>query len=854
MKRMIWRRLAVAGAAATLILTGACAPAMGASRPVPVRSPIEALRFSIDSLVNDPMFANAQIGLLIVNPRTGDTLYSRNAGKLFMPASNQKLLTSSVALHQLGPNYRFRTVIGKRGELRDGVLNGDLFVVGRGDPSISDRMRGSAYTAMQAIADSLSARGIRRINGALRPGGNAFPDSIYAYGWEYDDLTSSGTPTDELLFNEGQVRFIRRTPRGDTIDYVGTRNPTLAYLAALDTALRARGVVSTGISDSIASITEPFDTVYVFDSPPLRDILPPFLKPSQNQIGEILLKTLGLERTGVGIADSGAVVVTRQLKEWGVDSSGVLVYDGSGLSRHDLVSPETVVKILLAMQRDTAFQVFYDRSRRNDPNANGRNAGCEQSPCKDRNDRVCAVALRLRERCGQRPARVQLPVESLHRSCLSDIASAGRCRSASREIQERPGPLISVPEASGRILGAIHPLAPETVATENAAGRVLAASVVAPLTSPPWDNSSMDGYAVRSVDLPTSDPPVLRVVETVAAGSFPSRAITAGESMRVMTGAPVPDGADSVIRHEDTDDGRDVVTIRSLRDSGKNIRKAGEDFHAGDVLFPAGEAVRVAHIGVLASAGVKSIQAHRRPRVAIISSGDELVELRDFNPDIIGKRVVSSNSVTLFALVRDAGGEPVDLGIARDDPVSLKEKLAAASDADLILTSAGISVGDHDHVRESFTESGGEIDFWKVRMRPGAPLAFGMLHGKPWIGVSGNPVSAIVSFEVLVRPVIRKMLGNRSLFRETIPVTLRTPITITAPLMHFIRAVITPGADGSYMAEPAGSQSSSVLTAMARANALLILPGDRLQLEPGEMFRALPLGDALQTTDTLVLT
>lgn len=338
----------------------ACAPAAGTSRPAPVRSPIEALRFSIDSLVNDPMFASAQIGMLIVNPRTGDTLYSRNAGKLFMPASNQKIVTAAVALHQLGPNYRFRTVMGKRGVLRDGVLEGDLVVIGRGDPTISDRMRGNAMAAMQAIADSIAARGIRRISGTLHPGGNAFPDSIYGYGWEYDDLTSSGTPTDELLFNEGQVRTVRRTARGDTVELVGTRNPTLAYLAALDTAFRARGITTGGISDSIVSLSEQIDTLYAFNSPPLRDILGPFLKPSQNQIGEILLKTLGLERTGAGVADSGAAVITRQLREWGVDSSGVFVYDGSGLSRHDLVTPETIVRILVAMQRDTAFQVFYD--------------------------------------------------------------------------------------------------------------------------------------------------------------------------------------------------------------------------------------------------------------------------------------------------------------------------------------------------------------------------------------------------------------------------------------------------------------------------------------------------------------
>jgi len=188
-----------------------------------------------------------------------------------------------------------------------------------------------------------------------------------------------------LLFNEGQVRTVRKTARGDTVELVGTRNPTLAYLAALDTAFRARGITTGGISDSIVSLSEPIDTLYAFDSPPLRDILGPFLKPSQNQIGEILLKTLGLERTGAGVADSGAAVIdslvqlleweqltcspvgpscaaviTRQLREWGVDSSGVFVYDGSGLSRHDLVSPETIVRILVAMQRDTAFQVFYD--------------------------------------------------------------------------------------------------------------------------------------------------------------------------------------------------------------------------------------------------------------------------------------------------------------------------------------------------------------------------------------------------------------------------------------------------------------------------------------------------------------
>lgn len=323
--------------------------------------------------------------------------------------------------------------------------------------------------------------------------------------------------------------------------------------------------------------------------------------------------------------------------------------------------------------------------------------------------------------------------------------------------------------------------------------------------------------------------------------------------MRVMTGAPVPGGADSVVRWEDTDAGREFVNIVNVRDALKNIRRKGEDFHAGDILFEAGEPLGIAHVGALASAGIKSARVHRRPRVALISSGDELVELDDFTPDLEGRRIVSSNSVTLAALVRDAGGQPVDLGIARDDPSSLREKFEKARGADLVVTSAGISVGDHDHVRDVFTTLGGQIDFWKVRMRPGAPLAFGMLGSTPWIGLSGNPVSAMVTFEVFVRPVIRKMLGFRSIFPVTIPVKLSRPFTLAAPLMHFLRAVVTKTAEGDYVAQLAGSQSSSVLTAMARANALLILPGDRLEIAAGEAHRALPLGDSLRSATELAL-
>ena len=424
--------------------------------------------------------------------------------------------------------------------------------------------------------------------------------------------------------------------------------------------------------------------------------------------------------------------------------------------------------------------------------------------------------------------------------------------------------MISVGEASARILARIRALDAESVDLENAAGRVLASKVVAATTSPPWDNSSMDGYAVRSTDLVReprgasasagaagSGAPTLRVVATIAAGGFAVRPLGAGEAMRIMTGAPIPLGADTVIRIEDTDRGTERVAVLVLRDLLKNIRRAGEDFSTGDVLFESGTELRAAHLGVLASAAVSSVTVHRRPRVAIISSGDELVELADYSSRVAGIRIVSSNSWTLPQLVRDTGGEPRDLGIAADTPASLREKLELARECDLIITSAGVSVGDLDHVRSVFAEMGGELDFWKVRMRPGAPMAFGLLGGIPWLGFSGNPVSAMVSFEIFARPVIRKMSGRLKLHRALIPVRLAHDVEIGAPLTHFLRASVTRTAAGEFVARLAGSQSSAVLTSMARANALLIVPADSPSNAAGAVLNAVPLTDELQMASDL---
>ncbi|MFL5577356.1 MAG: gephyrin-like molybdotransferase Glp [Gemmatimonadaceae bacterium] len=416
--------------------------------------------------------------------------------------------------------------------------------------------------------------------------------------------------------------------------------------------------------------------------------------------------------------------------------------------------------------------------------------------------------------------------------------------------------MLSVAEASARILADVRTLPPERVPLLDALGRVLATPLVAPLTLPPWDNSAMDGYAVRASDVAgaSAEAPVsLAVVETVAAGAFPSVPLAPGAAARIMTGAPIPEGADSVVRVEDTDGGLARVEVRNARDAGKNLRFRGEDLREGEVVLAAGTPVGAAQVGVLASCGAAAVDVFRRPRVAILGSGDELVDLDRFHEALAGRKIVSSNSYTLHALVRAAGGEPVNLGVAADTPASLRERLERAAGCDLLVTSAGISVGEFDYAREVLAEMGAELRFWRVRMRPGAPLGFGLLHGTPWIGLPGNPVSTMVTFELFVRPAIRRMLGHALLFRRTVTVTLEEPLAIGARLTHFLRAVIAPRADGSLGARLTGSQGSGVLTSMTRANALLVVPDDRPRVAPGETLRAIPLGDDVALAAELAL-
>jgi D-alanyl-D-alanine carboxypeptidase/D-alanyl-D-alanine-endopeptidase (penicillin-binding protein 4) len=387
-----------------------------AAAPVPATDDRLALRHVIDSLLAAPDTRSARWGVLIVDPDAGDTLYSHDAGKLMVPASNQKILTSAFALDALGPDYRFETPVLAGGPIREGVVEGNLLVAGRGDPSVSDHMAGDAMIPLEMIADSLVARGIRRIRGSIVAHGNAFPDANIGWAWEHDDLaTTSGAAVDELLFNEGfsritvhagtapgdtarastapagtfpalrvltttvvrgtgrdsiaQVTAVKDTIRGDVV-VAGTipvgdsasvvvthRDPGQAYIAALGEALRERGVT---IDDSVFAGATMADTVFVLRSPPLSQILAAFMKPSQNQIGEMLFKSVALVRADTGTARTARRLISERLRAWGATPDGFLVWDGSGLSRQDLVSPETLIRVLDAMRRGPHFQTYYD--------------------------------------------------------------------------------------------------------------------------------------------------------------------------------------------------------------------------------------------------------------------------------------------------------------------------------------------------------------------------------------------------------------------------------------------------------------------------------------------------------------
>ncbi len=392
--------------------------------------------------------------------------------------------------------------------------------------------------------------------------------------------------------------------------------------------------------------------------------------------------------------------------------------------------------------------------------------------------------------------------------------------------------LISVDDALARILAHIEPLEAERVPLLDALDRVLTEDVIADSNIPPFDNSAMDGYAVVAAD--TQSPPVtLRVIGEIAAGATCSDiCVTSGSAIRIMTGAPMPAGADAVVRFEQTSESdhvgahgraplrRDSVDVFTTICAGDNVRRAGEDVSCGAVVLHAGALMRPQEIGMCAALGHSRVNVHRKPRVAILATGDELVGVDE--PIGAGK-IRNVNEWTIAALVLRYGGLPLCLGIARDTIEHLKTKVeeGLALRPDLMLTSAGVSVGDFDIVKDVLA-SEGRMEFWSVAIKPGKPMAFGHINAVPLIGLPGNPVAAMVSFEQFVRPALLKMAGHRNWRKPTVTAIADEAIE-NSGRRNYVRAVVRRCA-GEYRVRTSGEQGSGVLTSMVRANGLLIVP------------------------------
>lgn len=379
--------------------------------------------------------------------------------------------------------------------------------------------------------------------------------------------------------------------------------------------------------------------------------------------------------------------------------------------------------------------------------------------------------------------------------------------------------LLPVADALRHILAGVEPLPAETIPLDQAAGRVLAAPLSARLTQPPFDASAMDGYAVRGADL-TAEPRSLAVIGEAAAGHPFSGSVGAGEALRIFTGAPVPDGADAIVIQEDARrEGNAIIVTAADADAG-HIRRRGCDFAAGDTLLAAGRRLNARDITLAAAMGHGTISVRRRPVVAVLSTGDELVPP---GTTPAPGQIVASNHLGIAALATQFGAAAHQLGIARDTKESLDAHLARAQGADIVITIGGASVGDHDLVGPTLKSRGVTLDFWKVAMRPGKPLMFGRAGGQRFVGVPGNPVSAIVCARVFVVPLLNALLGlpdatETSLGRAAVPLAPNGPRT------HYMRATTRRAADGGLEATPVPSQDSSLVSALAAADSLLVRP------------------------------
>ena len=378
-------------------------------------------------------------------------------------------------------------------------------------------------------------------------------------------------------------------------------------------------------------------------------------------------------------------------------------------------------------------------------------------------------------------------------------------------------PALSVEEALARILTGVAPLESEQVSLINAHGRILATDVAARLTQPPFAASAMDGYAVRIADIATL-PAILSVVGEAAAGSAYHHTLKPGEAVRILTGAPVPEGSDAIVIQENADRDGPSLTVREGRPDADHIRPKGGDFTEGQILLPAGRTLDARALTLAAASGHASLPVHRRPRVAILATGNELVP-----PGTLPgpSQIVSSNPIGLAALVRAFGGEPVLLGIAPDNFADLTGHMLRARDADILVTTGGASVGDHDLVRPAFEQLGVKLDFWKLAMRPGKPMLFGRLGPLRLLGLPGNPVSALITARVFLAPLIFALLGKPASATAPQMANLDSPLEANGPRQHYMRAVVN-SEGGSPTISPAINQDSSLLVPLARANALIV--------------------------------
>jgi molybdenum cofactor synthesis domain-containing protein len=375
-------------------------------------------------------------------------------------------------------------------------------------------------------------------------------------------------------------------------------------------------------------------------------------------------------------------------------------------------------------------------------------------------------------------------------------------------------------DARREVMASVKVTPVETISTWDALGRVLAEDVEAPESVPPWDNSAMDGFAVRAADV--ADPgAVLVVVGDLPAGVAPSVPVGPGEAVKIMTGAPIPDGADTVVKVEDTDVVAGKVTIHPAVDRGTAVRPSGGDLQQGQSVFHAGVALTPMHIGVLATLGLASLPVHRRPRVAFMSTGDELVPIG--GGDLGPGQIRDSNRPMLAALLDDAGVEAVDLGVVRDDESELRRALDAAAAHDAVLTTGGVSMGDYDVTKLLLSGEEG-IDFWKIAIQPAKPFAFGHLGEALFFGLPGNPVSALVSFEQLVRPALLAMSGARRVLRPRATAIAGEDLDTDPEKTVFLRVTITGERDGLPVVVGSGGQGSNVLSAAAAADALAVIP------------------------------